>query len=185
MDPAPIAQPAMTSALPPNRAVSRPASMPAANMVRLDGSSMSPERAMLAPNPYTAAEGVCTNSGRNANVAYMPTPISSATRLFVHTAVIRIIVMSISGVLARSSVSTQATAITTAAASRPITLAEPQPQSGASLSATSRATSHADSSTAGSQLIRPAVRTGDSGTNSTAQTAAMMVRIIGSQNSQW
>jgi hypothetical protein len=106
--------------------------------------------------------------------------------LFVHTAVRRIIFMSISGVAARSSASTQAAARTTAAASRPITRPEPQPQpqAGASLSATSSATSHPDSSTAGSQLIRPGVRTGDSGTNRTAQTAAMIVRIIGSQNSQ-
>ncbi len=115
----------------------------------------------------------------------MPRPISSATRLFVHTAARRIIFMSISGVAARSSASTQTAARTTAAASRPITRAEPQPQPGASLGATSSATSHPDSSTAGSQLIRPGVRTGDSGTNKIAQTAAMTVRIIGSQNSQW
>ena len=146
---------------------------------------MSPERVMLAPNPYPAAGGVCTNSGRNANVAYMPIPMSSATRLFVHTAGRRIIFMSISGVAERSSAITQAAPSTTAAASRPSTRAENQPQAGASLRATSSATSHADSSTAGSQLIRPGVRTGDSGTNSTADTAAMIVRIIGSQNSQW
>ncbi len=96
----------------------------------------------------------------------------------------RIIFMSISGVVARSSARIQAAASTTAAASRPITRLEPQPQLGASLSATSSATSQADSSTAGSQLIRPGVRTGDSGTNSTAETAATIVRISGSQNSQ-
>ena len=153
-------------------------------MVTVEGSSISPERVMLAPNPYPAAGGVCTNSGRKANVAYIPTPISSATRLLVHTAVRRIIFMSISGVAARSSVITQAAPRTTVAASRPITRAEPQPQAGASLSAISSATSHADSSTAGSQLIRPGVRTGDSGTNTMADTAAMTVRINGSQNSQ-
>jgi hypothetical protein len=92
--------------------------------------------------------------------------------------------VSISGVAARSSAITQPAASTTSAASRPITRAEPHPQSGASLSATSSATSHADNSTAGSPLIRPGVRTGDSGTNSTADTAAATVMIIGSQNSQ-
>ena len=66
-----------------------------------------------------------------------------------------------------------------------MTRAEAQPQLGASLTATSSATSHPDSSTAGGQLIRPAARTGDSGTNSTAAIPAAMVRIIGSQNSQW
>ena len=104
--------------------------------------------------------------------------------MFVHTAFRRIIVMSISGVAARSSAMTQPAASTTAAASRPSTRLEPQPQSGASLSATSSATSHPDSNTTGGQLIRPGLRTGDSGTNSTADTAAMIVRIIGSQNSQ-
>src|SRR6266581_1152233 len=181
----PIRQPAITRTLPPSQAASRPANMPTMNMVMAEGSSMSPERVMLAPNPYPAAAGVWTNSGRKANVAYIPTPSSRATRLFVQTAVRRIMAMSISGVAARSSVITQAAPSTTAAASRPSTRPEPQPQSGASLSATSSATSQADSSTAGSQLIRPRVRTGDSGTNSTAETAAATVRIIGSQNSQW
>ena len=182
---APVRQPPVTSALPPSRAASRPAYMPVMNMVIAEGSSMSPERVMLAPKPYPAADGVWTNSGRNANVAYIPTPSSSETRLFVHTAVRRIIFMSISGVAARSSAVTQPAASSTAAASRPRTRLEPQPQAGASLSATSSATSHADSSRAGAQLIRPGVRTGDSGTKSTADTAAMIVRTIGSQNSQW
>ena len=159
--------------------------MPTANMVIVEGSSISPDWVMLAPNPYPAAGGVCTNSGRKANVAYIPTPMSRATRLLVHTAVRRIIFMSISGVAARSSATTQATARTTAAASRPITRLEPQPQTGASLSATSSATSQPDSSTAGSQEMRPGVRTGDSGTSSIAATAATTVRISGSQNSQW
>ncbi len=185
MDTDPVRHPAITRNLPPTIRVSRPASMPIVNMVMDDGSSISPERVMLAPNPYPAIEGVWTNSGRKANVAYMPRPISSATRLLVHTAVRRIIFMSISGVTALSSEATQLAASTTAAASRPSTRPEPQPQLGASLSATSKATSHEDRSTAGSQLIRPGVRTGDSGTNSTADTAAMIVRIIGSQNSQW
>jgi hypothetical protein len=114
----------------------------------------------------------------------MPTPISSATRLFVQTAGTRIIFMSISGVGDRSSDQAQAAASTAATANRPITAPEPHPQSGASLSGTGSATSHPDSRTAGSQLISPGLRTGDSGTNSTAPMAATMVRIIGSQNSQ-
>lgn len=114
----------------------------------------------------------------------MPTPISSATRLLVHTAGSRIMSMSISGAAARRSLHTQTTANTSAATSSPITLPEPQPHSGASLSATSSATSQAESSSAGSQLIRPGVRTGDGGTRKKAATAATMVRIIGSQKSQ-
>jgi hypothetical protein len=88
--------------------------------------------------------------------------MSSATRLLVHTAVRRIIFMSMSGVAARSSASAQPPASTTATASSPSTELDRQPQLGASLSATSSATSHPESSRAGSQLIRPGVRTGDS-----------------------
>jgi len=46
----------------------------------------------------------------------------------------------------------------------PMTLLEPQPQVGASLTPTSSATNHDESRTAASQLILPGVRTGDSGT---------------------
>ena len=67
----------------------------------------------------------------------------------------------------------------------PRTLADPHPQVGASLTPTSRATSQAESRTAASQLIRPGVRTGDSGTKSCAETAATSVMISGIQNSQW
>src|SRR5262245_56769624 len=109
--------------------------------------------------------------------------MSSATRLLVQTAVWRIIFMSISGVAARNSASTHHQACTTAPASNPSTRSDLQPQAGASLSPTSRATSHADSSTAGSKLILPGVRTGDSGTNSSADTAAATVSASGSQNS--
>ncbi len=155
-------------------------------MVIDDGSRISPDWVMLTRRSRSrSTAGVCTNSGRKAKTAYMPTPNSSATRLFVHTAGRRIIRMSISGVAARRSTTTHAAASTTAATIRPMTLPEPQPQSGAWLSATSSATSHAESSTAGAQLIRPGVRTGDSGTKKCAATAAATVRIIGSQNSQW
>jgi hypothetical protein len=48
----------------------------------------------------------------------------------------------------------------------------------------SRATSHDDSSTAGRMLMRPGVRTGDSGMNTTQPIAAAAVAMAGSQNSQ-
>ncbi len=111
-------------------------------------------------------------------------PTSSATRLVVHTAGSRIIRMSISGAAARVSATTHSAAIRTAAVSRPITLAEPQPHTGAWLSATSSATSQADRSTTGAMEMRPAVRTGDSGMNSAAASPARTHKIIGSQNSQ-
>ena len=105
--------------------------------------------------------------------------------MLVQTAFCRIIFMSMSGVVARSSAPSQPAIRMTAAASSPSTLAEPHPQLGPSLSATSRATSQADSRIAGRKLIRPGVRISDSGTNRTAAIAAATVRISGSQNSQW
>ena len=66
-----------------------------------------------------------------------------------------------------------------------MTLGEPQPHDGASLTATSRATSHAESRIAASQLIRPGVRTGDSGTTRWVATATTATTTPGIQNSQW
>ena len=47
----PIRHPAITRTLPPSWRASRPANMPTTNMVIEDGSSIRPERVMLAPNP--------------------------------------------------------------------------------------------------------------------------------------
>ena len=116
---------------------------------------------------------------------YMPMPNMKATRLLVHTARRRIMCMSISGSLARSSTTTHSPARTTAAPMSPSTFGEPQPHDGASLTPRRRATSQADSSTAASQLIRPGVRTGDSGTKIQAHSVAMAAMTIGIQNSQW
>src|SRR6201995_1608667 len=172
-----MVQPATTRTLPPSRRVRVPTNRPVANMVTPEGNSIRPERVMLAPNPYPAEAGVCTNSGRNANIAYSPTPISSATTLLVQTPGRRIIFMSISGVAARSSDQTQAAASTTAAANSPRTTGEPQPQSDASLNGTSSATSQPDSSTAGSQLNVPRPRPRDWGASSTEPAAAITVAL--------
>ena len=116
---------------------------------------------------------------------YMPIPNRNATRLFVHTAGTRIIFMSMRGWRERASTSVQATPMTTASATRPITSGDPHPQLGASLTPMSRATSHPERSRAASQLTWPGVRTGDSGTNTKAHTAAITVITRGIQNSQW
>ena len=58
---------------------------------------------------------------------------------------------------------TQTTAITAASTSRPIVFGDPQPQVGASLTATSSATSQPESSTAPSQWTLPGARIVDSG----------------------
>ena len=93
--------------------------------------------------------------------------------------------MSMSGSFDRSSTMTQATMSTAARAIRPRTRGDPHPHTGASLTPRRRATSQADRRTAASQLIRPGVRTGDSGTNSQAARVATAASIIGIQNSQW
>ena len=160
--------------------------MPTANIVIAEGSSISPDWVMLAPKPYPATGGVCTNSGRNANVAYMPTPRSRLTRLFVQTAVRRIIFMSISGVAARSSAVTQAAGQHDRRGQQADHPAGP-PAPGRGL-----AQRHQQRDQPGGQQHRgqpadparacaPATR----GRTIMAAIAAATVRISGSQNSQW
>ena len=112
-------------------------------------------------------------------------PNRKATRLLVHTAGTRIMCMSMSGSRECSSTTIQAAHRATPSRINPMTLGEPHPHDGASLTPRSRATSQPDRSTAASQLTRPGVRTGDSGTNRWAQTAAIRVMTSGIQNSQW
>ena len=92
---------------------------------------------------------------------------------------------SISGCSLRHSTHAHRAASTTAATSSPITFGEDQPHSGASLTATSSATSQADSRTAASQAILPGVRIGDSGMTKCVATAASATAMPGIQNSQW
>src|SRR5581483_11726157 len=122
--------------------------------------------------------------GTNANVAYIPTPNSSATRLLVQTTGIRIIRMSMSGCVARCSTWIHTTARTTATRSRPTTREDPQPQSVASLMGSSNATSQADNNIAAIQLTLPRLRTGDSGMTRRVAIAATQSMSVGIQNSQ-
>src|ERR1700722_592759 len=108
---------------------------------------------MLAPKPYPADVGVCRNPGRNPITEYMPPPNRNATRLFVHTARERIIFMSTKGLRDLSSAVIHANTRTAATATRPSTRTDPQPQLGASLTATSRAINHPDSKMALIQLM--------------------------------
>ena len=113
----------------------------------------------------------------------MPKPTQPATTLEVHTPRRRIMCMSIIGTGTRSSTATHAAASTTATANRPRIRADVQPHWLPSLSAISSATSHPASRRAGPTGRRAGVRTGDSGTNSSAAAAATRVTTIGSQNS--
>src|SRR5258706_8850533 len=66
------ADPATRTALAPNRADNGPDHRPNKNMVAVIGSTMSPDSVTLAEKPYPELEGVCTNSGRKAKIAYIP-----------------------------------------------------------------------------------------------------------------
>jgi hypothetical protein len=66
----------------------------------------------------------------------------------------------------------------------PITDTDPQPQTGASLIATNSRTSQTDNSTAPPQLIRPELRSADSGTTTKQAAAVAATRMPGIQNSQ-
>ena len=93
--------------------------------------------------------------------------------------------MSMSGWALRDSAHTHTGSSTAAATNSATTPAEPQPQLCPWLTASSRATSQAESSSALPTLIEPSVRSGDSGTTTAAATAARAVITIGNQNSQW
>lgn len=134
-----------------------------------------------APKPYPTFAGVSTKSGIRRNDEYMPKPSRAATAFVVQTPRMRIIRMSTSGCRDRTSLHTQATRPVAPAASRTTVRAEPQCQTGASLTATSRAASPIDISTAPTQFALPRTRSGDSGTKSWIATVAGTSRISGSQ----
>ena len=107
------------------------------------------------------------------NDAYMPAPSRNAARLVVHTPRMRIIVMSISGLLAAHlDRDPDARDDEARRASRPSVFGEPQPQVVVSLTATSTVEMPIVISAAASQLMRPGTRTGDSGMKRQVATAA-------------
>ena len=115
------------------------------------------------------------------NDAYIPAPSRNAARFVVHTPRIRIIVMSISGSLLRTSTAIQATETARPTASRPSVFGEPQPQVVVSLIASSTIEMPIVIRAAASQLTRPGTRTGDSGMKRQVATAAMTVATAGSR----
>src|SRR3954451_19591581 len=118
------------------------------------------------------------------NDAYMPAPSRNADRFAVHTARTRISVMSISGCALRDSTSTHATQIRSPTARTTSVFADPQPHVDASLTAIRTSVIPTLIRAAGSQLIRPGTRTGDSGTKRHVQTADTPIGTSGSQKSQ-
>src|ERR1700691_2313357 len=113
------------------------------------------------------------------NMANMPNPKSSAARLVLATAGMRIIYMSTNGESERFSETTQTIIRTAVAPSRAITVVSPQPQRGAYEMASRPVTSQADMRAAPSQLIRPGDRTGDSEMNIHPATVAIADMILG------
>ena len=118
------------------------------------------------------------------NELYIPAPTRNAAALTVHTPRMRIIVMSTSGSAAACSLRIQTRSSTAVAANRPTMRASPQPQAEPSLMPISRQTSHAESRKAPSQLTRPGVLIGDSGTKKIVAIVATTVSTNGIQNSQ-
>ena len=129
--------------------------------------------------------GSDTNSGISTNEEYIPAPTRNAAAFTVQTPRMRIIRMSTSGSIARDSLRNHSSASTAPASSRPSSRALAQPHDEPSLTAISTHTSHAESIPAPSQLMRPGVLTGDSGTNRTVAVTASATAISGNQNSQW
>ena len=84
----------------------------------------------------------------------------------------------------RDSAQTHAAASTAARPNKPSVRTEVQPQLAPSLTGTSNATSQPARRTAPTGSIRPGVRIGDSGTNTTIPAVATTTATSGSQNSQ-
>ena len=118
------------------------------------------------------------------NDAYIPAPSRNADAFVVHTPRIRIIVMSISGFLLRTSTAIQSDRDRDPTASRPSVFGDPQPHVVVSRSRSARSRCQLVISAAASQLMRPGSFTGDSGMKRHVATAAKTVGISGSQNSQ-
>jgi len=112
----------------------------------------------------------------------MPKPSSAATVLVVHTPRIRIMRMSTSGLGLRDSLCIHATRSTMPTANAIKVLAESQPHTGASLTASRTAASPPDMSAAPAQFTRPGTRTGDSGTNLCTASVAGTSSTNGNQN---
>ena len=93
--------------------------------------------------------------------------------------------MSISGLSLRTSTSTHSAETARPAAIIARVLGDPHPQVVVSLIASSTVDIPTVISAAASQLMRPGVRTGDSGMKRHVATAAMIVATSGIQNSQW
>jgi hypothetical protein len=119
------------------------------------------------------------------NITYMPNPNSMAARLVVHTSGMRIIFISTSGDSERVSEVIQSTTRTDERTKSPMTLGSPQPMTGPSETPRSPADNQPDISTAPVTLMRPGVRIGDSGMNTTVAMAAARHGTRGIQKSQW
>src|SRR5580692_1103951 len=150
----------------------------------VDGSRYRPDTTTEAPNPKPVLFGSWANCGKTMNDAYMPAPSRNAAKFVVHTPRIRIIVMSISGLLERASTATHTVDTARPAAIRPSVFAEPQPHVVVSLMAISTVERPIVISAAASQLIRPGTVTGDSGMYLQVATAAIRIATSGIQNSQ-
>src|ERR1700677_1728785 len=159
--------------------------MPRIDIPTAAGSRYRPETTTEAPNPNPVLFGSWANWGNTMNEEYMPAPSRNAARFVVHTPRMRIIVMSTSGLLARTSTVIQTSEIARPTAIRPSARADPQPHVVVSDTAIRTVDMPIVISAADSQLMRPGTRTGDSGLKRQVATAASTVAISGIQNSQW
>src|SRR5271155_474211 len=119
----------------------------------VEGSRYRPDTTTEAPKPKPVLLGSCANCGKTMNEAYMPAPSRKAARLVVHTPRMRIIVMSISGFLLRTSTAIQSADTAKPASSSPSVFDDPQPQAVVSEIASSTIEMPAVISAAASQLM--------------------------------
>ena len=178
-----IADPATTADFEPKRAAIRPAEKPTTTIPSVDGRRYSPETTTDAPKPKPVLVGSCANCGKMMKDEYMPAPSRNAVRFVVQTPRIRIIVMSIRGDALRTSTATHAQQTRTPAANNASGRDEVQPQAVVWLTAINTVEIPTLIRIAASQLGRPGIRTGDSGTKRQVQNAATAITTSGSQKS--
>ncbi len=123
-------------------------------------------------------------AGKMMKDEYIPAPSRNAARLVVHTPRIRIIVMSTSGSVLRTSIRIHPAQTTSPIASRISVLAPPHPQTVVCAIAISTSDMPSDITPAATQFTLPGALIGDSGMYRHVAHAATQVTTSGIQKSQ-
>ena len=150
-----------------------------------EGSRQRPPTKMEEPNPYPAAAGVSTKLAVPMSTANSAKPTASEAMLVSSSAGRALTAISTTGEASRRSTRTNTSSSTTDAASRPIVLTSPQPQTLAWESGSSSAVSATASSSAPGRSNFPCPPAGGSGTRAMVPARVTAPPATQIQNSTW